>query len=483
MSEISKAEFLREYSKSIKQGAAATFIGAGFSVGAGFVDWRSLLEEIAEDLGLNINEESDLIALAQYEYNRKKTRDRLNKKIIEEFSGLGKMSEAHRWLARLAISTVWTTNYDKLLETAYGDANKQIDVKFRVAHLAHHQPYSDVTIYKMHGDVSDPDDAVLTKDDYERYDIDKRLFTEKLRSDLSSKQFLFLGFSFTDPNIEYALSRLRALLKEKTKEHYCIMRRPQPKSGKKADKEKHKHELARFKHRIDDLARFGIQTVVIENFNEITELLAGLHRLTSTGNVFVSGSAQDYSPMGRDKLESLARRLGRELIENGFNLVSGFGLSIGGACIIGAHEALRTKKQGHTAQRLRLHPFPQNVKNETEKKQLYTQIRNEMILESGVSIFLCGNKINSKGALEVSSGMMEEFELAKQAGHFLIPVAGTGHAAKKIWEEIRGNLGKIFAGVSVTKEFETLEKETNSEGEIIKAIFSILEKVRKKGAS
>lgn len=45
------------------------FIGAGFSMNAGYVDWKSLLSGIAEDLGLDIEKETDLVSLAQYNYN------------------------------------------------------------------------------------------------------------------------------------------------------------------------------------------------------------------------------------------------------------------------------------------------------------------------------------------------------------------------------------------------------------------------------
>ena len=57
---------------------------------------------------------------------------------------------------------------------------KIVDVKSAVAQLAVSRPGRDVTLFKMHGDVDRPDEAVATKDDYERYlaqvvDIDQEL--------------------------------------------------------------------------------------------------------------------------------------------------------------------------------------------------------------------------------------------------------------------------------------------------------------------
>lgn len=48
----------------------------------------------------------------------------------------------------------------------------------------------------MHGDVSNPAHAVLTKTDYELYEHRRPLFRTALKGDLISKVFLFIGFCF-----------------------------------------------------------------------------------------------------------------------------------------------------------------------------------------------------------------------------------------------------------------------------------------------
>jgi SIR2-like domain len=53
----------------------------------------------------------------------------------------------------------------------------------------------------MHGDIDHPDEAVLTKDDYESYHVKMDQFITTLSGDLVSKTFIFIGFSFTDPNL------------------------------------------------------------------------------------------------------------------------------------------------------------------------------------------------------------------------------------------------------------------------------------------
>jgi len=478
MPDISKEQFLNEYSRALDDGNAALFIGAGMSVGSGMVDWRGLLRDVANGLGLDVDEESDLIALAQYEYNNSGTRHRLNTAILDEFKKRVSLSINHKWIAQLPVDTVWTTNYDPLIEQAFGAVDKRVDVKFSPSQLTLRLRNADTTIYKMHGDVSDPDNAVLTKDDYERYEIERQAFTEILRTDLTRYCFLFLGFSFTDPNIEYILSRLRQMLKGAQRIHYCIMRRPQKPADAK-DAKRYERDLARFRHRIADLKRFGIQTVVIDDFSEIEQMLRTLVYRAATRNVLVSGSAHDFGPLGKDRLESLARRIGKELVLRGYNLVSGYGLGVGGACILGANEAAYFDKKIKTGQRLFLRLFPQDLPAGVNRTELYTRIRREMVDLSGAVIFLTGNKLDTAtGNTVPADGVMEEFQLAKAESKVLIPVPATGHSALKIWQEIEPQLTAFFPKADPRTEFQILSNAGSTEDQMVEAIFSILKKVR-----
>ena len=65
--------FVKDFSDAVERGEAALFAGAGMSAGAGFVDWRGLLRDVAEGLGLRVEQESDLIGLAQWEHNERGT--------------------------------------------------------------------------------------------------------------------------------------------------------------------------------------------------------------------------------------------------------------------------------------------------------------------------------------------------------------------------------------------------------------------------
>ena len=55
----------------------------------------------------------------------------------------------------------------------------------------------------------------------------RQLFTTALQGDLVSKTFLFIGFSFEDPNLKYILSRIRNLLDANRRTHYCLLEKIQ----------------------------------------------------------------------------------------------------------------------------------------------------------------------------------------------------------------------------------------------------------------
>lgn len=68
---VTKATLIKNLVKELQADNLAIFAGAGLSKPAGYVDWKNLLKEVAEELELDIDKESDLVALAQYHVNSK----------------------------------------------------------------------------------------------------------------------------------------------------------------------------------------------------------------------------------------------------------------------------------------------------------------------------------------------------------------------------------------------------------------------------
>ena len=64
------------------------------------MDWKNLLRNISEELGLNVDKEHDLVSLAQYCYNKNGNRSIINDVIFAEFSKEKEAGVNHRILAR-----------------------------------------------------------------------------------------------------------------------------------------------------------------------------------------------------------------------------------------------------------------------------------------------------------------------------------------------------------------------------------------------
>lgn len=455
---IKKQTLVKKLVEEIENNNLAIFAGAGLSAGAGFVDWRNLLRDLADEIGLDVDKEYDLISLAQYHTNEKGgNRSEINNLILNEFSHNKNITENHKILARLPIDTYWTTNYDSLIEKSLKESGKIVDIKHNVNQLPISIRNRDAILYKMHGDYTDSTNAVLIKDDYEKYHLNRGEFFTALRGDLITKRFLFLGLSFSDPNIDYILSRIRSSYNENQPQHYCILKNTNKlKDEQQADFDYRKRKQELF---IGDLQRVGIQTVLVDDYQEITEILLEVDKSQKRKTIFISGAAEDYTPYSQKEVESFVSSLTQEILKLGYRVVTGFGLGIGSSVISGAVKHLLENRLKINEDHLILRPFPQNE----EGKQLWTLYRKDMISYAGISIFLFGNKIDSEGKLIDSNGMQEEFDISKTNGNTLLPVGGTGFMSRNLWENVSDNEGNhqtidINSLAPSITELETIKK-------------------------
>lgn len=442
------------------------------SKSSGCVNWKQLLKEIAEELELDIEKESDLVAVAQYYYNRNgNNRARLNE-IIKDAFQTGKLpNDNHHILARLPISTYWTTNYDKLIEKSLENIGKICDVKACCANLTTTLKGRDAVVYKMHGDVDRPEESVLIRDDYESYHHEKTPFINALSGDLMTKTFIFIGFSFTDPNFSYICAYLRAHLKGNMREHYCFLK--DISEPDYPDRDQFEYEKRKLSYFIDDLKRFNIKTVLIKEYSEITEILQSIRRRYNSRTVYISGAAAEYEPDGKEAYEKFISKLSGCLIKDGFKIVSGCGLGVGSAVISGALYEIYHKQKKSLNDQLILRPFPQG----DDAKKLWETYRQDMISYSGISIFLLGNK-NEKGDIVLSDGMRSEYEISKQQGNFLIPIGRTGYIAKKLWEELMEEKKDDHTFDSYRSDVESLADTKKTLEEIVEIVIELVKKVK-----
>lgn len=103
-------------------------------------------------------------------------------------------------LRAMSPHAIVTTNYDELIEPLFPEYERVIGQKIL------RQPYLSIgEIFKIHGCVSEPTSLVLTKEDYETFNTDKKYLSAKLLTYFAEHPLVFVGYSATDPNIKSVL--------------------------------------------------------------------------------------------------------------------------------------------------------------------------------------------------------------------------------------------------------------------------------------
>ena len=294
---IDEWDLLERYGAAVEEDAAAVFIGAGLSLSQGLPDWIALLKKPRRTAGIPSGLR-DLPLVAEYATRSQPGgREALEAHIAEQLDRATKEpSEGHRKLARLPLSEYWTTNYDELIETAAPQLaviRSESDWLERRGHRR---------LVKMHGSYSVEkhqwdEPPIITRTDYETYEQKHPRTWAALRSTYLTKSILFLGFSFSDPNIDLMLKLARSLENLSPSEHYTILKRPDDIAGKR------EHEL-----RVADLERSGVTVCEVNNYDNLTPLLNNLARRTAPPRLYVGGSFTEDSPA-----VSLAHRIGYQL--------------------------------------------------------------------------------------------------------------------------------------------------------------------------
>ena len=441
--------FINEFVIEINNGDAAIFAGAGLSMPCGFVNWKGLLNDLVEEVGLSVDRESDLVTVAQY-YCNSFNRSKINDKIINEFTTLKKGNLNHQILSNLDIDTFWTTNYDQLIEKTLEADGKVVDLKIVKEHFARYVKKKDAVVYKMHGDKDSPHEAVITKDDYDYYNVKRELFSTALRGDLLSRKFLFIGFSFDDPNLDFILSRIKILLEEHTPNHFCFFKEISENdynNTKKTSDENHEdflYDKIKQRLKIADLKRYGINAIMVNEHHEITKILLEIENRIKRKNIFISGAAHIYNPFTEEEAKDLMHSLSYKIAENKFKIISGFGLGIGSIVINGALDFKLNSSYKNLDDLLILRPFPQIQSGTTTTPETWTEYRKDMISKAGIAIFVFGNKKLANGEIDDSTGMNEEFQICLKNNVIPIPIGATGYVSKKLWELVVNDLNLYY---------------------------------------
>jgi tetratricopeptide (TPR) repeat protein len=203
---------------------ATLFLGAGANFGIRNSEGKDcplgqqLANYIARDV-LHV-EESNLLLDEVAEIARLKVGARaLNDYLFKLFNSFSS-GPLHLALVQLPWDSVFTTNYDLYVENAATAESVAAAGRFRqVFSLAtdlSDLTEDDIPYYKLHGSIdfanTEEGRLILTKEDYRYYEEFRRPLFRRLKSDLLSHTFVFLGYSLGDPNFRAILEDARQQL-------------------------------------------------------------------------------------------------------------------------------------------------------------------------------------------------------------------------------------------------------------------------------
>ena len=184
--------FLDEVLELARRQRLVPFVGAGFSQ-FHYKGWGSLLRGMADRYPDRQEELEGLLERGKYEdaasllqeemgARGRSRRDVFLRAIDGEFGertvedAFAKMSAERRGIPRVYRGPILTTNYDLLIERAYSEVDENIEAVY--PHASYHRSRVErllrskrPSLFKLHGDVKDPDKIVITREDYdEAYD-------------------------------------------------------------------------------------------------------------------------------------------------------------------------------------------------------------------------------------------------------------------------------------------------------------------------
>ncbi len=431
------------------------FLGSGMSLNSNLPSWHQLLKPCADELNLNIEAIHDLFSLAQY-YANVKSESNLRRIVGEQISLLAHATNVHDRLISSGFKSIWTTNYDHLIEQSLQAQGIAYNPIISDSDLANVTYQGKVNVYKINGDISRREEMVLTRGDIERYNRTHKLFLTFLRKELVSNTFLFVGYSFSDGIVLDCLSEIRDYLKLQTSftTHYALM----VIDGTEDDS---------IKYKIDDLKRrYGIDCLFIlkDQFESFIDLL---WRRLRYKKVFISGAYHFLSEEEEHFADSLSEKIVRKLYSEHFRISTGIGKRLGAFITGYANQYLIANGYTNTSQYLSMRPFPFHLLLDEKTKVKYRTIMQKDC-DSAIFMFGRSETTSKEGPYDqighYSRGVYQEYQIAKSMGSIIIPLGSTGYEAQIIWQEVKNNineypyLSKKIDALGATKDPECLSE-------------------------
>jgi hypothetical protein len=223
-------ELINDYHKN--PDSFVFFIGSGLSSPL-FPTWAVFLEKIIETSDFSEEDKCTLkellgqknyLDVAEFCINtigEVKYRDILEKTFdidIEEKN----ISESYKALFALSPQIIITTNYDRIPEVL-SIGQYRIFTNHNASECARAIAVGKKVIFKIHGDITAQSSIILKSSDYQKIIFSNQNTRQLLHSLLSTRKFIFVGFSLSDPHISSILENLKTINNNLPVSHYLLL--------------------------------------------------------------------------------------------------------------------------------------------------------------------------------------------------------------------------------------------------------------------
>ena len=418
---IEKNQFLSIFTKQALDDRISLFLGAGGSCDVGYPSWSDMFKDCANALNIQIDESTDYYQLGQF-YANTFGASELRKKLNEIINKNNYKSNLINELMNIGFTNLWTTNFDNALEINYRKKNILVNKIFKDSDLTSIEINKRINIFKMNGDITNPDGIIATQSDFEKYAYSHQLMLMFFKRELISNTFLYIGYSFTDHLVLDCMSELTRYLGEFTTTHYTIM--------------KNNPDNSNFKYFINDLEqRYHINVLLVDKYAEVTKILAELNSRIRSKKVFISGAFSSLDNEIEEFSHEFSKQITTHLYQNDYRIVNGIGRRFGTHLIGYANEYLAKAGIKNIEKYLLVRPFVGKEKKSAENKK---RARKNVIDLCGTTIFLFGEM--DKNALNCNSGVLEEYEIALKQHKTIIPISYPGMISEIIWKKVKENI-------------------------------------------
>ena len=208
--------FFNLVAEQILQSQLSLFIGAGSSMQYEAMNWSSLIDDVyskfnnwnnvdraqyAELNGIDIKKEI-CKKLSKYNFDPKTTNTYLNNLLDFDFK------------------SIWTTNYDCIIEEVLQEKNKACKVIFEYNHFKNLSYPGGCFLFKINGSLTNPNTLIITHEDFINYRKTHEAYLILLKRELLCNSFLFLGCSFDDDILRISIKDILNCI-ENSNENYA----------------------------------------------------------------------------------------------------------------------------------------------------------------------------------------------------------------------------------------------------------------------